>query len=84
MMPIAGIMIRKLFIVGLVLAACLELSQGKPSPQAKITEDYVKALTQIQGVSMHTDYVYSNTSLIREQFESSLLAIGIMVLDIYR
>ena len=52
-MPTAGIMIRKLFILGLVLAACLELSQGKPSLQAKTMEDYVKALTQIQGVSIH-------------------------------
>ena len=55
-MPAAGIMIRKLFILGLVLAVCLELSQGKPSLQAKTMEDYVKALTKIQGMSMHGEY----------------------------
>ena len=50
-MPTAGIMIRKLFILSLVLAVCLELSQGKPSPQAKTMEDYAEAL--IQGVCMY-------------------------------
>ena len=44
-------MIRKLFIVGLVLAVCLELSQGKPSLQAKTMEDYSEAL--IQGMYVH-------------------------------
>ena len=44
-MCIAGIMIRKLFILGLVVAACLQLTQGKPNFQAKI-EDYAEALIQ--------------------------------------
>ena len=38
-------MIRKLFILGLVVAACLVLTQGKPTFQAKI-EDYAEALIQ--------------------------------------
>ena len=40
-------MIRKLFILGLIVAACLVLTQGKPNFQAKI-EDYAEAL--IQGI----------------------------------
>ena len=44
-------MIRKLFIVGLVLVVCLELSQGKSSLQAKTMEDYSEAL--IQGMYVH-------------------------------
>ena len=39
-------MIRKLFILGLFLAVCLELSQGKPTSQAKTMEDYAEALIQ--------------------------------------
>ena len=35
-MHFADTMIRKLFILGLVLAVCLGLTQGKPSPQAKV------------------------------------------------
>jgi hypothetical protein len=53
MMHTAGVMTRKLFILGVVLAVCLELSQGKPSLQAKTVEDYLMALTQIQGVSIY-------------------------------
>ena len=49
-MHTVGIMIRKLFILGLVLAVCLELGQGKPSLQAKTMEDYAEAL--IQGICM--------------------------------
>ena len=37
-------MTRKLFILGLVLAVCLELSQAKPVPLATIMEEYAKAL----------------------------------------
>ena len=44
-------MIRKLFILGLVVAACLVLTQGKPTFQAKI-EDYAEAL--IQGINKNT------------------------------
>ena len=47
---LAEIMIRKLFILGLILAVCLELSQGKPSLQAKEMEEYADAL--IQGMNM--------------------------------
>lgn len=39
-------MTQKLLVLGLVLAACLEFSQGKPSPRAKTMEDYVEALLQ--------------------------------------
>ena len=51
MMHTAAIMIRKLFIVGLVSAVCLELSQGRPSLQAKTMEDYAEAL--IEGLCMY-------------------------------
>ena len=47
----AGIMIRKLFILGLVVAACLVLTQGKSTFQAEI-EDYAEAL--IQGIHKNT------------------------------
>ena len=57
-------MIRKLFILGLVLAVCLELSQGKPRPQAKTMEDYAEAL--MQGMCMHAEL-----RLIRKFLESS-------------
>ena len=40
------VMTQKLLILGLVLAACLELSQGKPAPLARIMEEYNEALIQ--------------------------------------
>ena len=45
-------MFRKLFILGLVVAACLELTQGKPNFQAKI-EDYAEALIQGEHAYKH-------------------------------
>lgn len=45
-MHAAEIMIRQLFILGLVLAACLEFSQGKPFSQAKTMEDYAEGIIQ--------------------------------------
>ena len=74
----AGIMIRKLFILGLVLAACLELSQGKPTSQAKTMEDYAEAI--IQGACMHTGCIHNkvinfvhahiiNTEVINQSFK---------------
>ena len=47
-----GVMISKLLIFGLLLVACLEFSQGKPSTEEKMIEEYADGL--IQGPFMHT------------------------------
>ena len=62
----AEIMIRKLFILGLVLAVCLELSQGKPISQAKVMEDYAESLIQLQGeqIVLHTSGMWKHIIVI--------------------
>lgn len=39
-------MIRKLFMLSLLVVVCLELTQGKPSSQAEMIEEYTDALIQ--------------------------------------
>ena len=69
----AGIMIRKLFILGLVVAACLVLTQGKPTFQAKI-EDYAEALIQgntvVHGI-MYIKYITHAHYIIIEAINQS-------------
>ena len=60
----AEIMIRKLFILGLVLAVCLELSQGKPISQAKVMEDYAESLIQGEQIVLHTSGVRKHIIVI--------------------
>ena len=50
-----GVMISKLLIFGLLLVACLEFSQGKPSTEEKTIEEYADAL--IQGLFMLTTII---------------------------
>ena len=54
----AETMIRKLLILGMFVAVCLELSQGKPSSQARMMEEYADALIQGELSMSHT--IYSN------------------------
>lgn len=49
----AETMIRKLLIVCLFVAVCLELNQGKPSSQAKMMEEYADALVQGELFMLH-------------------------------
>ena len=69
-------MIRKLLILGLFVAVCLELSQGKPSSQARMMEEYAFKVKYSMTMS-HT--IYSNLvgspNIIRATYVFVLLSI---------
>ena len=56
-------MIRKLFVLGLVLAVCLEIGQGKATFQAKKIKEYTEAL--IQGIHSATMISYFHITALR-------------------
>ena len=78
----AGVMVSKVLIFGLLLVACLEFTQGKPSKEESMIDEYADSL--IQGLFMNIIIImYAAILAILNSWTSSTIKVhNIIILSL--